>query len=224
MFMKRILCLFVSLLWGAASLLSAQDEKGGVPEDVFYLMPEMANGSVQFRGQAPATGKFNICAIDNTVRYKDRDGTELAVDITEDMTRVVIGGITFIPHNGMFLRLHPISDDVSVAVQRSVLLMTDSKTSGYGMESQTTAVSNVMGISSDTRYYQFKDSKDIPYRMSETAFLCKGESVMTLNKRNLQKCFPQSKDAIDAWFSQNKKLDASKVETVMELCREWAGK
>ena len=221
--MRKILCLLVSLFCGAAFILPAQEGNGGVPKDVFYLMPDMANGSVQFRGQPPATGKFNICAVDNTIRYIDQEGTELAVEIEDDMTRVVIGGVTFVPYDGAFLRLYPLTGDVSAAIRRNVLLLTDSKTSGYGMESQTTAVTSLMGLQGDTKYYQFEESKDIPYRLSETIFLYKGDSVLTLTKKNFQKCFPESKDAIDAWFSQNKKLDASKVEAVMELCREWAG-
>ena len=221
--MKRILSLSVSLLLGALSLLSAQDGNGGVPKDVFYLMPDMASGSVQFRGQPPATGKFNICAVDNTIRYIDQEGTELAVEIEDDMTRVVIGGVTFVPYDGAFLRLYPLTGDVSAAIRRNVLLLTDSKTSGYGMESQTTAVTNLMGLQGDTKYYQFEDSKDIPYRLSETIFLYKGDSVLTLTKKNFQKCFPESKDAIDAWFSQNKKMDPNDVKAVEALCREWAG-
>lgn len=221
--MRKVLCLLVSLLCGAAFILPAQDGKGGVPADVFYLMPEMATGSVQFRGKAPATGKFNICAVDNTIRYKDPEGTELAVEIDDDMTRVVIGGVTFVPYDGAFLRLYPLAGDVFAAVRRNVLLLTDSKTSGYGMESQTTAVTNIMGMQDGTKYYQFEDSKDIPYRLSQTFFLYKGDSVLTLTKRNFQKCFPDSKDAIDAWFSKNKKMDNSDVEAIMALCREWSG-
>ena len=220
--MRKVLCLFVSLLCGAAFLLPAQDGKGGVPADVFYLMPEMASGSVQFRGQAPATGKFNICAVDNTIRYKDKDGTELAVEIDNDMTRVVIGGVTFVPYDGAFLRLYPLAGDAYAAVRRNVLLLTDSKTSGYGMESQTTAVTNLMGMQDGTKYYQFEESKDIPYRLSETIFLYKGDSVLTLTKKNFQKCFPNAKDAVDAWFSEHKKMDPSNVESIMALCREWA--
>ena len=97
------------------------------------------------------------------------------------------------------------------------------KTSGYGMESQTTAVTNIMGMQDGSKYYLFEDNKDVPYRMSETIFLYKGDSVLTLTKKNFQKCFPDSKDAIDAWFSQHKKMDNSNVEAVMALCREWAG-
>lgn len=220
--MRKVLCLFVSLFWGAMCFLPAQDGKGGVPKDVFYLMPDMATGSVQFRDQAPATGKFNICAIDNTIRYIDKDGTELAVEIEDNMTRVVIGGVTFVPYDGAFLRLYPMSGDVYAAIRRNVLLLTDSKTSGYGMESQTTAVTNLMGLQDDAKYYQFEESKDIPYRLSETFFLYKGDSVLTLTKKNFQKCFPGSKDAIDAWFSQHKKMDPTNVESIMALCREWA--
>ena len=221
--MRKALCLLATLFCGAAFLLPAQEGNGGLPKDVFYLMPDMASGSVQFRGKAPATGKFNICAVDNTIRYNDKDGTELMVEIDDDMTRVVIGGVTFVPYDGAFLRLYPLTGDVCAAIRRNVLLLTDSKTSGYGMESQTTAVSTIMGIEGDSKYYLFEDNKDVPYRMSETFFLYKGDSVLTLTKKNFQKCFPDSKDAIDAWFSKHKKMDGSNVEAVMALCREWGG-
>ena len=94
--MKRVLCLLASLLCGAAWILPAQNGNGGLSKDVFYLMPDMAQGSVNFIGKAPATGKFNICAIDNTIRYKDKDGTELMVEIEKDMTAVTIGGTAFL--------------------------------------------------------------------------------------------------------------------------------
>ncbi|NLZ20222.1 MAG: hypothetical protein GXY24_08205 [Bacteroidales bacterium] len=220
--MRRTVCLMASLFWGVLCLLQAQDGKGGISKEVFYLMPDMAQGSVQFVGKAPATGKFNICAIDNTIRYNDKDGTELMVEIEDDMTSVVIGGVTFVPVDKVFYRLYPITGDASVAVKRDVLLLTDSKTSGYGMESQTTAVTNIMGMQDGARYYLFEDNKDVPYRMTESAFLYRGDTVLTLSKRSFQRCFPNAKDAIDAWFSQHKKMDPTKVEEVIALCREWA--
>ena len=222
--MKRVTCLFVSLLCAAAGVLSAQEGNGGIPKEVFYLMPDMAQGSVNFVGRAPATGRFNICAIDNSIRYNDKDGTELMVEIDGDMTSVVIGGVTFVPVDGMFYRLYPITGDVSVAVRREVLLMTDSKTAGYGMESQTTAVSTIMGMNGDSKLYLFEDSKDIPYRMKETAFLYRGDTVLSLAKRSFQRCFPGARDAIDEWFSKNKKMDGTKVEEIISLCREWGAK
>ncbi|MBR5075744.1 MAG: hypothetical protein IKX28_01875 [Bacteroidales bacterium] len=221
--MKRLFALAVAALFGSAAALWAQDGDGGLPVDVFYLMPEMAQGSVQFRDKAPAIGKFNICAVDNTIRYNDKDGTELAVEMDDSMTRVVIGGVTFVPYNGGFLRLIPVTDEVSVAVRRNVLLLTDSKTSGYGMESQTTAVSNVMGIQSDSKYYLFDENRNVPYRLSEEAFLYRKDAVLTLTKKNFQRCFPDGKDAIEAWFSAHRKMDGSKVEEVLSLAREWAG-
>ena len=220
--MKRVLCLLASLLCGAAWILPAQNGNGGLSKDVFYLMPDMAQGSVNFIGKAPATGKFNICAIDNTIRYKDKDGTELMVEIEKDMTAVTIGGVTFVPVDGVFYRLYPISGDVSVAVKRDVLLMTDSKVSAYGMESQTTAVTSLMGVSNESKMYMFEESQDMPFRMSETAFLYRNDAVLTLAKRSFQRCFPNAKDAIDDWFAKNKKMDGTKVEQVLALCREWA--
>ena len=219
--MKRVFCLFATLLCGSAFILPAQDGNGGLPKDVFYLMPDMAQGSVSFVGKAPATGKFNICAVDNTIRYKDSDGKELMVEIENDMTNVTIGGVTFVPVDKVFYRLYPITGDVSVAVKRDVLLMTDSKTGAYGMESQTTAVTSMMGVTNEAKFYEFESSKDVPYRMSEAAFLYRNDSILTLTKRSFQRCFPGAKDAIDAWFNEHKKMDSSKIEEVIALCREW---
>ena len=144
---KAFLLAAAALLW-AASALNAQD-KVGITKEVFYLMPEMAQGSVYFKGKSPANGEINICAVDNTVRYFDKSGNELAVEIDDTMTRVVIDGVIFVPYDGVFLRLYPFGEDCGVAVRRNVLVLSDSKVASYGMESQTTAVTNVIGFSAD---------------------------------------------------------------------------
>ena len=143
------------------------------------------------------------------------------MEIEDDMTRVVIGGVTFVPYDGAFLRLYPLTGDVSAAIKRNVLLLTDSKTSGYGMESQTTAVSTIMGIEGASKYYLFEDNKDVPYRMSETASLFKDGSFMPINKRNCQRVFPNAKDKIDAYFKDHKNAP-SDIGEVIALCKEWA--
>ena len=221
--MKRITALAAAALLGAAALW-AQDGNGGIPREVFYLMPELTQGSVRFVGKAPATGKFNICAIDNTIRYKDRSGTELAVELDDEIAGVTLGDVTFIPVDGAFYRLYPITGDVSVAVRRDVLLMTDSKTASYGMDSQTTAVSTMMGMNEGGKVFNFEDMQAVPYRMSETAFLYRNDAVLTLSKRSFTKCFPAAKADIDAWFAANKKMDGADIAGVLALACEWAAK
>ena len=218
---KTFLLAAAALLW-AASALNAQD-KVGITKEVFYLMPEMAQGSVYFRGKAPANGEINICAVDNTVRYLDKSGNELAVEIDDEMTRVVIDGVIFVPYDGVFLRLYPFGEDCGVAVRRNVLVLSDSKVASYGMESQTTAVTNIIGFSADGKIYSLEDGIDVPYRMSEIVYVYRDGNVVSLNKRNLQRCFPEAKDKIEAYFSEHKKLDNSDPEKVLALVKEWTG-
>ena len=63
------------LLMAALTGIRAQENvPKGVPDDVYYLMPSFAQGMVYLRGQGPAQGKLNICAVDNTLRFIDDNG------------------------------------------------------------------------------------------------------------------------------------------------------
>ena len=219
--MKHLMSLLAALCL-SASLLSAQDNVG-IPADVFYLMPQMAQGTLLFRDKSPVSGKINICAVDNTVRYKDK-GTELAMEEDESLLEVIIDEVPFLHRDGTFYRLYAISDEAFVAVKRDVLIMNDSKIASYGMESNTTAVQTIETFNMPGRTLDLSDMKDIPYRMTETAALYRKGSILSLSKRNCIKCFPDKKDEIEAWFAANKKLNPTDIPAVLELCKQWSGK
>ena len=219
--MKHLISL-IAAVGLSASLLSAQ-ENIGIPADVFYLMPKMAQGTLLFRDKSPVTGQFNICAVDNTVRFKNK-GMELAMEDDESLLEVIIDEVPFLHRDGTFYRLYAVSDEAFVAVKRDVLIMSDAKTALYGMESNTTAVQTIETFNMPGRTLDLSDMKDIPYRVNETAALYRKGSLLSLNKRNFTKCFPDKKDEIDAWFSSNKKLNPQDIETVLSLCKEWGSK
>ena len=219
--MKRIIALLAALPL-SIGLLSAQDSVG-IPNDVFYLMPKMTQGTLLFRDKSPVNGQFNICAVDNTVRFMDK-GKELAMENDESMLEVVFHDVAFLHRDGTFYRLYPVSDEAFVAVKRDVLIMNDIKMASYGMESNTTAVDNIETFNMPGRTLELSAMKDIPYRMTETAALYRKGSIISLTKRNLTKCFPDQKAEIEAWFAANKKLDPTNIPAVLELCKQWSGK
>ena len=221
--MKRIFALLAALPL-ALCALSAQDSVG-IPNDVFYLMPKMAQGTLLFRDKSPIPGQFNICAVDNTVRFKDK-GVELAMEDDESLLEVIIGDVPFLHREGTFYRLYPVSDEAFVAVKRDVLIMNDSKTGSYGMESNTTAIQTIESVTASVagRTLNLSDMKEVPYRMTETAALYRKGSILNLNKRNLIKCFPDKKAEIEAWFDANKKMNPTDIQTVLEMCKQWGGK
>ena len=221
MIMKRFSILLSGLLL-SASLLSAQ-ENIGIPNDVFYLMPKMTQGTLLFRDKSPIPGQFNICAVDNTIRFMDK-GTELAMEDDESMLEVVFNDVAFLHRDGTYYRLYPVTDEAFVAVKRDVLIMNDTKMASYGMESNTTAVQTIEAVSIPGRILDLSQMEDVPYRMTETAALYRKGTLLTLSKRNFTKCFPDRKSEIDAWFAANKKINPQDIETVLALCKEWGAK
>ena len=220
--MKRVFVSFMAVLFGLCAAF-AQETKTGVPEDVFYLMPKFGTGYVVYEGQAPMRGLINICAIDNSVRFKDSNGQEMTADNPGRIQQVVIDNTSFMRNgNQGFARLVSVAPggEVAVAVKRDVTVMTDSKRGAYGMESQTTAVQEYTGFSSTNRMYMLDEMRDFPYRVSETASLFKDGSFMPINKRNCQRVFPNAKDKIDAYFKDHKNAP-SDVNEVIALCKEW---
>jgi hypothetical protein len=218
--MKRFFTLLLTLVL-AASFARAQ-VNAGVPADVFYLMPEMTQGTLLFKDRS-VNGKFNICAVDQTLRFLNEKGVELALDNDADLRQVNFPEVTFLHADGAYYRLYPVSDAAYVAVKRDVTVMTDTKSSSYGMSSSTTAVEEVGMVQSGTHLVSFNDARQYPYKMTETAYLYGNGRLVRWNKKNCIKCFPLKKAEIEAWFEANKKADPADVQLVIDLCKEWGG-
>lgn len=221
--MKRILYFIL-----AAGLLclavEAQAQKSGsstgMPADVYYLMPEFANGMIFFHGQAPAQGKLNICALDNTLRFIDPNGTELVVANEEKIMKVRIDTVFFIRSGGMYYRMYPVSRDLGVALKRDVQILKDVKQGAYGIEDRTSSIRETSSIYVDGVSYKLDKAKDYPYNVNEMLLLYMGDDVYVLNKRNLRKLFPDKKADIDAYFKSGGSIPESLPE-LLDLLSGW---
>ena len=216
--MKRFFSLLFALVL-AVPYMRAQ-VNAGIPADVFYLMPEMTQGTLRFKDRN-VSGKFNICAVDQTLRFLNEKGVELALDNDGDLMQVNFGDTMFLHAEGAFYRLYPVSDAAYVAVKRDVTIRTDTKSSSYGMASSTTAVEEVGLVQGDGHLVSFNDARQYPYKMTETAYLYRNGYLVRWNKKNCVKCFPFKKADIEAWFAEHKKADATDIDTVLALCKEW---
>lgn len=219
--MKKTLLIGLFALMGLCANLRAQDIPGGLPASVFYLMPEMGKGTLLFNDKSPIPGTYNICAIDNSVRFKDKHGMEMVLDNTDGLVEVIIDNVPFLLRNGVFYRLDPLSSEVLLATLREVTLLTDTKIASYGMESNTTAVQSYESMGMEGRILHFSELQNIPYRMKETSALYRKGVMLPLTKKNFIKCFPGKKAEIEAWFDQNKKMDPSDRNAIIELCKQW---
>jgi hypothetical protein len=207
--MKKIV-LLLALFAGMSAF--GQEAKGNIPADVFYLLPEFGQGMVYFSDQGPAQGKMNICAVDQTLRFMDNNGTELSSN-ADNITRVVIGDVIFVRVDGAYYRLYPLTDDLTVAYRRDVEIIRDVKKGAYGTESRTSSIRNVGTFQADGMMYTLQQAADYPYHVTESCSLFQAGDVIPFNKRNLRKQFPERKDDIDAWLKANRNLPKGLEET-----------
>lgn len=210
-------CLLAGLQTGA---FAQEPRVGGLPADVYYLLPEFKTGLVYIAGQGPAQGDLNICAVDNTLRFKGADGQELTANEPDKIISVVIGDDYFIRDNGVFYRRLLVSGDIGIAVKRQVTIRTDVKRGAYGMEDHTSSIREYSTLYAEGVAFKLNENKEYPYTVDETLFLCRGNTVIPLTKRNLRKFFPDKKEEIDAWFKAGNSLPET-IEGLQKLLTLW---
>ena len=218
--MKKLVLLLM-VLAAPLGLLAQEQSHGGIPDDVYYLMPAFGDGYVYFRGQMPAQGKLNICAVDNTLRFLDKDGVELEASNPENVLKVIIDTVAFIHYGTAFYRMYPVSADMGIALERKVRVRTDEKETGYGGKSQTAAVRSINSVYTEGMIYHLNKNKKYPYDVSEDISLYKGNLVFSLSKKNLRKLFPAKKAEIDAWFKAGNDLPKT-LDDTRALLEMWS--
>ena len=208
--------------WLAAGGMEAraQEAPKAIPDSVFYLMPSFGEGLVYFRGQSPAQGQINICAVDNTLRFIDDDGKEMSVASHDNILRVRIDTVTFMRHQNTFVRLHPVSDGMGVAVRRDVRIYTDAKPSAYGGTSQTSSIKEIGTLYTEGGMHDLSSNKKYPYKMSETILIYNGDDVYVPTKKNLRKLFPAKAAEVDEYFKAHRSFPGT-VEEARELISAW---
>ena len=198
--MKRI-ALLLALFAGLSAF--GQEAENGVPADVYYLLPEFRPGMVYFFDRSPYQGKLNICAEDQTLRFLDRMGKEFRLD-SDDVTRVIIDdNIVFVRINDAYYRLYPITDGLTLAFRRKVVILRDARRGAYGIESRTAAIREVGMILADGTMHTLETTVRYPYDVTETCFLYEAGGITPITKRSLRKRFPNRREDLDTWLKSH---------------------
>ena len=218
-FRYGLLALFLAL--AAPLVLRAQEPaKTEIPDEVFYLMPAFTDGVVYLRGQAPAQGKMNICAVDNTLRFIDDNGVELEAANADNIVKVQLDTVWFIRNRGVFYRMYPVTSNMGVALRRDVRIIRDAKEGAYGGTSQTSSIREYSSLYTESGIYNLNANKKYPHDVKETLYLYKGEGVYPLSKNNLKKLCPDKKADIEAWFKAGNSLPKTAAEA-QALLSSW---
>lgn len=224
--MKKIgvVIVLMSLFAGPAAFAQDVEEQeyiGGIPANVYYIMPSFADGTVIFYGQTPAQGKLNICAVDNTLRFLDKDGKELVANGNQDIMRVRIDTVWFLRSRDLFFRMYPVTPDTGLAVNREVVVHKGAKEGAYGMVSYTSSIKQLDNVYADGVSVELNKGKKLAYEVSENLYLYRGNAVYPFNKKNLKKLFSAKTAEIDEYFKSHKSLPRT-LDAALPLLAEWA--
>lgn len=193
----------------------------GLPPEVYYLLPEFGKGMVYFSDHAPAVGVLNICALDNSLRFKDEKGKELQAENEDNVVKVQIDTAFFLHCEGAYYRMYPITSDIGIAIRRHVTIRSDIKDGAYGIKTQTSSTKEYnLVYMSGVPYKLGTEDKEYPFSVSETICLYKDRKVYLLKKNTLRKLFPAHKEEVDAFYKEGGKVPGT-VEGVKELVSRW---
>lgn len=213
--------LALCLLLAAGLPARGQDDAiQGIPREVYYLMPSFSDGMIIFEGQAPAQGKLNICALDNTLRFLDKDGKELSAADESHILKVRIDTVSFLRIQGVYFRQYPVTANMGIALRREIKIRQNVKEGAYGGSAETSSISKYKNVYVDGVTYSLENNKNYPYEVEETLCLYQDGRLLTLSRKQLRKIFPDKKAEIDAWFSEGNRLPET-VEEAKAMLRQW---
>lgn len=215
--MKRFL-LLLSACCLSLSLHGQETADNAIPNDIFYLMPSFTQGTIYLRGQAPAQGKLNICAVDQSLRFIDGNGTELSASDPDGIRLVQLDTVSFLRSDGAFYRMYPVSPEIGVALRRDVRVLRDVKRGAYGTTNQTSSIRQYSTLYTDGASQQLNSGETPSYVVSETVCVYCREAVFRLTKANLKRLFPDRKEEIEARFKSRNSLPTT-VEEAGALLR-----
>lgn len=215
--MKQVilsLCAFCLLALSAGAQSAQAEFEASLPDSVKYVMPAFGPGNLLYKDGGFSRGSFNICTVDNTLRYIDTDESEKVLADPSQVESVSISGVLFLHTQNMYLGVVGDYDDVLLCVDKR-LVFDDRKVGAYGTSSATSSIRTVGASTDNGATFRFSNVK---YEVRETPYLYKKGRVYVPSKKTLAKLFPAKKADIEAYLQENRIefSDYQQVEALLE--------
>lgn len=174
-----------AILLAGALMISATQAPDSM-DSYFYLFPEFKQGILTFKDGRQAKGVFNICALDNSVRYQE-NGNEMILSAPGDVAEVVIDGTSVVPIGGEFAKVTEDPSGVTYAVVQKLTILNDSHNAAYGGTSNTTAADTYSSYTHNGQIIKLADVEEAPYQVYYKYYVKNGEKFKATSKKKLDK-------------------------------------
>ena len=223
--MKKLLSTFVMVYIAATafaqtvSFTSPNAESQKMLDSVKYVLPEFSAGMVIFNNGEQSNGALNINTIDQKLHFIDPSGKILVLSNNDQVARAFIKGRSFINSRYGYIEIYETSGEIFMGEVRKVGFISEDKQGAFGSKSQTTSIQTISSIQAGNGYMiDFEKQKNSPYTYKKTPYLCRKGIVQPVTKKVFIKCFPDKKEAIEKYISENDP-NLNNVQEVREMFR-----
>ena len=201
--MKNVLLALALLLpfAGSAQVNSQARFEASLPDSIKYVLPAFGKGRVVYSNGEFSLGTFNICTVDQSLRYLD-DGQELSLVGIDEVDRVTIGGVLFLRRQNGFYGIVDQMDEVCLCVQKRIEF-DDTKSGAFGQRSATTSIQELRNIHTESGM-DFDLRGEVRYKLTEKPILYRNGRFYAPSKKQLLKLFPDKKTFIERYLQDNK--------------------
>lgn len=218
--MKQViltLCAFCLMALSAGAQSAQAEFEASLPDSVKYVMPSFGPGNILYKDGGYSRGSFNICTVDNTLRYIDTDESEKVLADPSQVESVSISGVLFLHTQNMYLGVVGDYDGVLLCVEKR-MVFDDKKVGAYGTTSATSSIRTVSSSTDNGSTFRFSNVK---YKVRETPYLYKKGRLQVPSKKTLSKLFPARKAEIEAYLEENRVefSDYRQVEALLETLK-----
>lgn len=216
---------FLLFLCLCGTTLSAQDvvqHKRGedlqqyMLDSVKFVNPEFQAGVVVFVDGSYSRAPLNISTIEQRVYFISPAGETQVLSNEDQVKRVSIMSRSFVKSRYGYVELLKVTSDAGIGAVRRVSFFETEKKGAYGSTSQTTSVTTVGTVFEGGVMYTLGVDQSTPFKYKVIPYLLKNDKVLISNKKNLQKCFPEKKSAIEAYLGQHS-VDFENIEDMLAL-------
>ena len=192
------------------------DLKQYLLDSIKFVCPKFQSGYVVFVDGGASRAPLNISTIEQRVYFINPDGETQILSNEDQVKRVSILNRTFLKSRYGYVELLKVVGEAGIGAVRRVSFLETEKKGAFGSTSQTTAVTTVNSVFEDGVMYTLSVDQNTPFIYKVIPYLLKNDKVLISNKKNLQKCFPEKKSAIEEYLGQHS-VDFENIEDMLAL-------
>ena len=191
-------------LSGKISIRSRDNIIHKLPDSICYMMPQFTKADIVYTSGKQFSAVVNICNVDNSVRFINRDGDTLLMANANSVQYITTPEALYTRINDYFIR----------NIFRIDVEQTELSGGGIGLPKTSTArtASNL-----ETDYNVDKDvAREVEWEIKSEFILSDSQKRYPCKRSSFEKLFPSKKKEIKEFVKQNK-IDFDKKEDLILL-------